>query len=308
MNSNPLPPDHDTRIARATLALDGLSVGDAFGQQFFYHSDQRSLEQALHDRIIPRSPWPYTDDTEMALAIMEVLRRKGNIDQEELAHGFARRFAVDPMRGYGAGAMGILHRISRGAAWQQVSAAVFEGTGSMGNGAAMRVAPIGAYFADDVQQVIDQARLSSEITHAHPEGQAGGIAIALACAWAVRWHEQRMNPRELFDFVLDHVPQSETRTGIVEARRLALDLSVVTAVSILGNGSRVVSQDTVPFTLWCAARHLDDYPEAMWQTVSGLGDRDTTCAIVGGIVALSAGADSIPESWVTARENLILEI
>jgi ADP-ribosylglycohydrolase len=42
----------------------------------------------------------------------------------------------------------------------------------------------------------------------------------------------------------------------------------------------------------------------MWSTVSGLGDRDTTCAIVGGIVALSAGRESIPEAWLKAREPI----
>jgi ADP-ribosylglycohydrolase len=64
--------------------------------------------------------------------------------------------------------------------------------------------------------------------------------------------------------------------------------------------SRVSAPDTVPFALWCAARHLDDYVEAMWQTVSGLGDRDTTCAIVGGIVA-AAGA-GVPSDWRASRE------
>jgi ADP-ribosylglycohydrolase len=72
----------------------------------------------------------------------------------------------------------------------------------------------------------------------------------------------------------------------------------------LGTGTKVTSADTVPFALWCAARHLDDYEEALWTTVSGLGDRDTTCAIVGGIVALSAGRGSIPATWLAAREPL----
>jgi ADP-ribosylglycohydrolase len=72
----------------------------------------------------------------------------------------------------------------------------------------------------------------------------------------------------------------------------------------LGNGSQVVCHDTVPFCLWCAARHLDDYQAALWTTVEGLGDRDTTCAIVGAIVALSAGAESIPAQWHAAREPL----
>lgn len=66
----------------------------------------------------------------------------------------------------------------------------------------------------------------------------------------------------------------------------------------------VVAQDTVPFALWCAARHLDDLEEAMWTTVSGLGDRDTTCAIAGGIVALAVGEDGLPSTWRQCRESL----
>lgn len=73
--------------------------------------------------------------------------------------------------------------------------------------------------------------------------------------------------------------------------------------SALGTGARVTSMDTVPFSLWCAARYLDHFEEAMWGTVSGLGDRDTTCAIVGGIVALAAPA-TVPAAWREAREPL----
>ncbi|EEF61878.1 ADP-ribosylation/crystallin J1 [Pedosphaera parvula Ellin514] len=78
------------------------------------------------------------------------------------------------------------------------------------------------------------------------------------------------------------------------------------AAVTLGNGSQVISSDTVPFTLWCAARYLHDYQEALWTTVAGYGDRDTTCAIVGGIVNLSTDATSIPAEWRDAREPLFL--
>lgn len=88
------------------------------------------------------------------------------------------------------------------------------------------------------------------------------------------------------------------------ALRLARGASVALAVSALGNGSRVSAPDTVPFALWCAAHHLGDFEEAMWRTVSGLGDRDTTCAIVGGIVAFSVGERGLPPSWRAAREPL----
>jgi ADP-ribosylglycohydrolase len=69
-------------------------------------------------------------------------------------------------------------------------------------------------------------------------------------------------------------------------------------------GTRVSAQDTVPFALWCAAHHLDDYEEALWTTVRGLGDRDTTCAIVGGVVVLATGVAAIPAEWRWCREPL----
>ena len=164
----------------------------------------------------------------------------------------------------------------------------------------MRVAPIGAYFFDDFEAVVENAHRSAEVTHAHPEGQAGAIAVAVAAACVAR---SMRDPREIFDTVLSLTPDSETRAGIQQASALPLDCDVPTAVSALGNGSRVISQDTVPFSLWCAARHLDAFEEAMWSTASGLGDRDTTCAIVGGIIA--AHPDTrVPSAWVAAREPL----
>jgi len=56
--------------------------------------------------------------------------------------------------------------------------------------------------------------------------------------------------------------------------------------------------------LWVAAWHSHDFAEALWQTVSALGDRDTTCAIVGGIIALQVGERAIPDAWRKARERL----
>jgi ADP-ribosylglycohydrolase len=75
-------------------------------------------------------------------------------------------------------------------------------------------------------------------------------------------------------------------------------------VAALGNGTGVSAQDTVPFALWCAGQRLGSFEEALWLTVSGLGDRDTTCAIVGGIVALYAGSEAIPAEWLQSRESL----
>ena len=200
----------------------------------------------------------------------------------------------------------MLEGIAEGEPWHASARSIYGGTGSMGNGGAMRVAPLGAYFADDLDEVVGQARASAEVTHAHPEGQAGAIAVAVAAAWA--WHARnRPGPRpgrEMIELVMDRTPEGETRAGLEKALTLELDLPVEEAVGVLGNGSRITAPDTVPFALWCAARHIDDYAEALWTTVSAGGDNDTNCAIVGGIVVLANGREAIPGGWLAAREPL----
>jgi ADP-ribosylglycohydrolase len=286
------------RILRARLSLDGLSVGDAFGERFF--GDPDKVAGLIAQRVLPRSPWRYTDDTVMALAIVEVLKRCGRIDCDLLAGVFARKFFADPTRGYGGMARRILQEIAQGRNWREVTSAAFNGMGSMGNGGAMRAAPIGAYFSDDFQQAAGQACFAAQVTHAHPEGQAGAAAVAVAAAFACSGGAGK----DLLDTAIAFTPDSDTQSGLRKARDLTRDIDVSTAVRVLGNGSRVISQDTVPFALWCASRHLECYEEALWTTVAGLGDRDTTCAIVGGIVVLKGGATSIPSAWLEARESL----
>ena len=293
------------RLERAHLALEGLSVGDAFGERFFGTPvlSDGVAGKLIADRTVPKGPWQYTDDTEMALAIVDVLARRGGIVEDELARTFGSRYLVDPARGYGEAAQKILSAITRGESWREVSQSAFDGQGSLGNGGAMRAAPVGAYFADDMEAVVVQARASAVVTHAHPEGQAGAIAVAVAAATA--WSMRRApNPEALLDAVIERTPPGETRDGLVRARALPFDTEPRKAAEELGSGARVSSADTVPFALWCAARHLGDYAEAMWSTVSGLGDRDTTCAIAGGIVSLTAGRTSIPLAWIEAREPL----
>lgn len=296
------PASHAERLERALLSLDGLSVGDAFGERFL-QPPQAALAMVAQ-RATPPGLWSYTDDTEMALALVQVLEEHGHIEQEALAKVFAVRYRGNPLRGYGGAAHRILKAISLGEPWRKASSQVFGGSGSMGNGGAMRAGPVGAYFADDLARVVSEARASAEVTHFHPEGQAGAIAIAVAAAWAYQHREQHLPAGALFEVVLDHTPSGATRSGLERARALPLESSPTLAAKELGSGERVLSEDTVPFSVWCAARHLDSYEEALWSTVSGLGDCDTTCAIVGGIVALSAGRGSIPAAWLKAREQL----
>ncbi|MGV3662033.1 MAG: ADP-ribosylglycohydrolase family protein [Prosthecobacter sp.] len=298
---------HDTRLQRALLSLDGLSVGDGFGQSFFFVTPV-TADERLEGRFTPPPPWFFTDDTVMGVAITHCLEEHGKIDADWLAEEFAAQYAKEPDRGYGGTARGILQAIGEGVSWQEAAGRVFDGDGSCGNGGAMRAAPIGAYFADDLQLVASNARDSAKVTHAHEDGQTGAIAVALAAAWITTQHDaSKSHGLEMLKFVLANLPQTETYWRIKKALTLPLELSPKTAALILGNGSQVISSDTVPFCLWCACRHLNDYIEALWSAVSVHGDMDTNCAIVGSLVALSVGRDGIPAEWLASREPLNLK-
>jgi ADP-ribosylglycohydrolase len=126
----------------------------------------------------------------------------------------------------------------------------------------------------------------------------------VAWAWQLGQSCARPTRAEFLDLIIPFVPTSEVRRKIRWARDLAATTSVESAAAVLGNGVGLSAQDTVPFVLWCAGEQLTNYEEALWLTVRGLGDRDTTCAMVGGVVALYTGVEGIPSSWIQAREPL----
>ena len=238
------------------LSLEGLSVGDAFGELFFTNA-----VTLLLTRRLPPGRWRWTDDTHMALSIVETLREYNHIDQDALSQAFATRFSQEPYRGYGRGTMSLLSRVSQGEDWREITTNQF-GNGSYGNGAAMRVAPIGGFFGGDPDRAAVEAQRSAIITHAHPEGQAGAIAVAVAAAPPTGC--------EFLEETLKFVPPGMTHKQI----RLSLDIpsdNSATATQELGTGMQITAPDTVPYCLWCAAYHLSDYAEALWWTIRGPG-------------------------------------
>ena len=297
---------HEQRLARARVALRGLSVGDAFGERFFFASPQTMVDWIERRAIDRPGPWRWTDDTAMALALVETLESNHELDPDRFSATLVARWQAEPWRGYGPGAHRLLDAIREGAPWREASRAMFGGQGSFGNGAAMRVAPLGAYFADaTLEHLVEQAERSAMVTHAHLEGSAGAIAIALAAQviWQTRDRGEAEARDALWSTLLAHTPKSSTREGLERARELA-GAGVAKAAAQLGNGSEISSQDTVPLCVWAIAEHPRDFEAALWTTVAARGDRDTTCAIVGGVVALADAGASIPESWLARREPL----
>ena len=300
-----MPSDHEDRMNRVRICFAGLSVGDAFGDTFF--TDEAIIEERVAERRVAAPPWFYSDDSAMARNVARSLDLFGRIDRDWLAESFANTYQCDPRRGYGGTAQQILRSISGGEHWSVAAKKVFGGIGSCGNGGAMRSAPVGAYFSDNIPALVENARASAEVTHAHPEGQSGAIAIALAAAWMVRARPVVNQPSpDLIRFVLEHLPDGETAGRTRKALSFPFECSPSTPARTLGAGYQLTAQDTVPFCLWCAARHPASFTDALWATVRGGGDCDTTCAIVGGIVVLGAGLEGIPADWMSAREDIAI--
>jgi ADP-ribosylglycohydrolase len=194
----------------------------------------------------------------------------------------------------------VLAAIHAGEQWSRAAGRQFGGLGSWGNGAAMRVAPLGAWFADDLDRVVAEAGRSAEVTHAHPEAAAGAVAVAVAAALSARG----ASAVDLLGLVAERTPDGEVASGVRRAAQIGRRASPHAAAAILGCGQRVSAMDTVPFALWCAVRHLDDLVEALWTTATPGGDVDTTCAIVGGVVAARTGLDAVPAEWLRSCEPL----
>lgn len=291
------------RIKLANRALRGTSIGDAFGESFFGETDK--MLAYIRERRIPETSWEFTDDTIMAISIYDQLRKNGTIDQDQLAQRFVVNHDKDVNRGYGSTARRILREIGEGGNWKEVSQSVFEGMGSMGNGASMRVSPIGAFYFDDVKRVKELAIKSAEITHSNIEGISGAIAVALATAIATKMklRNEQITPIDFVNLIVEELPDTDTRSKIKKSTSVPYTYNIETVKSILGDGSKIMVQDTVPFSIWCAAYNLENFEEAIWKAVSILGDRDTICAIVGGITIMSAPENTVPANWLDSVED-----
>ena len=194
--------------------------------------------------------------------------------------------------------------------------------GSCGNGSAMRVAPLGAFLASQLwseyngderpdkmglhsfeKHIIAEAALQAQVTHCHPEGIAGAIAITslaydVTTMVIVKGH---MYSKQVYENLLRRVPEGQVRNGIDKASKMGYDIPIGKVIEILGNGTHVTCQDTVPLCCYLAIKHLDQnaglsdmYEKAIIETSMAFGDVDTNCAIVGGIVGI---ANHPPEKW-----------
>ncbi len=276
-------------------ALLGTAVGDALGApvEGWSYKEVHSVDQA-EVRWAMRSG-RYTDDTEMMIGVAESLIRQKGFDGADMARTFIQNY--DPARGYGPGTEEALQRLRAGAQWAEASKAVFGGAGSYGNGAAMRIAPVGLFYYDDVDTLRMVADQASQITHAHELGKEGAALQAIAVALAVRGERIGM-VNALKGFV--HHAVYRTKLQKLEALLEAEASKEEAIIAELGAGEAAF--ESVPTAIYCFLR-FKSFDASVTYAVSLGGDSDTIGAMTGALSGAYYGEEAIPAEWLERLED-----
>ena len=277
----------------------GTFVGDALGEpvEGWPH---KAIQNAfgLLDTMV-QGIGRYTDDTQMMIGILETLLENKGFDPTVCAKKFLENF--DPGRGYGRRIFGVMERIKDGLPWDQV------GTDSFGNGGAMRIAPIGCFYATDLDAVKAQTMRCTRITHSHPEGLAGAVAQATAVALAYQYGQSGLSidTNAMVDRIVDHVSDMDrdfanALTGLKAIERTTT-MNLIQALAAQYTLS-LKAIDSVPAALG-AFLLTDTFKEAVVLAVNLGGDTDTIGAMAGAVAGAYYGFAQIPSLWLESLEN-----
>ena len=193
----------------------------------------------------------FTDDTVLTVAVADRLLNGG--DYVDRFHDY---FHTWPNAGFG------------GMFYQWAAARFRDPYYSFGNGAAMRVSPVG-FARDTLDEVLAEAKASAEVTHDHPEGIRGAQATAAAIFLARSGHSKE-----------------DIREQI--AQRFGYDLERTLAEIRPHYRFDVTCQGSVPESI-IAFLESDDYEDAIRNAISLGGDADTMACITGGIAEAAYG-------------------
>jgi poly(ADP-ribose) glycohydrolase ARH3 len=225
----------------------------------------------------------YTDDTQMMIGVAETLAEHGTIAEEPLCAAFVRHY--DPERCYGQGARRVLEAMAAGGDWRGLARDLFPG-GSLGNGAAMRAAPVGLLFCDDLDRVAEEARRQALPTHLHPLGVEGAQLFAVAVALAVR--ADPFDRKEFFRTLRRRARGEEFRWALAAASRL----NPGSSLGFLGNS--LEAHRSVVTAIACFALAPGDYELAVGRALGQGNDTDTLAAMAGALSGAHLGVAAVP--------------
>ncbi|MGQ9630673.1 MAG: ADP-ribosylglycohydrolase family protein [bacterium] len=271
--------------------LVGLALGDAMGMPVEGFS-AREIDRRFGKitELLPDSR--YTDDTNMALCQIESIIRCGRVDPEDTARRFVEWFDSGDIFGIGRASYESIVRLKRGVKWRESGK---RGEWAAGNGAAMRIAPVGLFDYAHPERLREDVRAVSMITHNNEEAIGGALAVAYAVAGCVRGEiDLRSLIPETIEFIGPDLAVSENLRRAGEL--LEAGVSVRSAAEILGTSGYVVH--TVATSFYAFLKTPENFEETLVETVNAGGDTDTLGAISGAISGAFNGVGKIPERWL----------
>jgi poly(ADP-ribose) glycohydrolase ARH3 len=282
-------------LEQFTGCLIGQAVGDALGAPFEGLSADLVYEMGPASAHVAAPRYErlyYTDDTQMAIGVAETLAREGEIRYESLCAAFAVNY--QPERGYGQGARRVIEAMIAGGDAQELASTLFPG-GSLGNGAAMRVAPVGLFFCDDLDRVAAEAQRSALPTHVHPIGIDGTRILALAVALAAR--EARFDRGQFFGELTRRAQTEEFQWQLSVAGELGPDDTLV------GFGNSLEAHRSVVTAIACFAAAPESYTDVVSRAIGMGNDTDTLAAMAGALSGAHLGIQGIPSRLIELLED-----
>ena len=179
-----------------------LAIGDAYGAGFEYVRDRRfitsnnDLSSYIRHPRHRRKPGTYTDDTQMSIAIAELVLQNTDWTPEIVASRFCDVFHRDKRDGYAGGFFTFLKRTKTGKDFLENIR-----SDSDKSGAAMRACPIGVYSS--VEEVISRCSMQAAVTHNTPDGKNAALAASLMTHYFLYDLGDKAG---LASFLCDHVP------------------------------------------------------------------------------------------------------
>ncbi|MBN2037535.1 MAG: ADP-ribosylglycohydrolase family protein [Chitinispirillaceae bacterium] len=276
--------------------LLGTFLGDAVGAPF----DGCSFNEIppLDDTFIKEHPpKTYTDDTQMSISVFEEMLENGCIMQPSLMRRFMERFT--PWRGYSGGMLEVMELWRDGRDLDVAARSLYHGNGSFGDGAAVRASPIAAFFSiNEVQELLEQVRLCSLLTHTHPYGLAGADLQAYCVLLALNEiPRQEWLPR-LYSFPMESVYKIK-----LETIKKCLEKQLSPQDSAREIGSDADALDAIPAAIFSVLRNPDSFADAVLFSVAMGGDTDTIGAMTGALAGARSGVHGIPSPWLETLEN-----
>lgn len=255
-----------------------LAIGDAYAAAFEFVDreltrDHQLGDYARHPRHL-REPGRYTDDTQMSIAVAELIVSSAPFTRENLADGFVQAFKRDVRSGYARGFYEFLTGVKDGADFL----ARIRPTSDK-NGGAMRAVPVGVFAR--VEDVVEKSALQARLTHDTTEGATAAVAVSLMAHFFL----YRLGARqELPAFLASYAPGppwAEPWSGPVDVKGYS---AARAALRIVGEHDRLSAM-------------LD-------QAVRFGGDTDTVAAIALGVASCCSDVrNDLPQRLLMGLES-----